>query len=224
MLDENLYNETVQKACELVRGFAHQYSLKPERLVAMAPEGKLNSTIKDFGDYVVLRELAGNWGNDGYMSEKLATATPLFIEMPVRTSADLEGATNGFASWFYGIPSQTVGRTPQLMRGVFSAVLDEELITRGGRETQIDPRFLRIRLYYHELGHFVFHRNTLLANAKRAEGVIVEQRATPATAQMEEQAWLFSIMIVAIALADHSYALRIAGRPDDAWLFPGHMH
>lgn len=70
---------------------------------------------------------------------------------------------------------------------------------------------LLTRIFLHELGHIVQHRDHMFRNGLG--------KADNCLAEHEEYAWNFAASVVGLALGDYAKKCKESNQPDKAWLF-----
>ena len=213
MITKERSQEIQERAFNHVHSFVEARNTQAARLIALGPKfGVLGSSVRDFADSVVLKELKDEWGKNGFPSLRTAQYLPLFQVLSAKTRHELIG----FPSWLYMVahvaPNGSAVGCP-----MFAAVFDEDFILLETRRTRQNPEIARVRLFYHELGHFVLHRLKLFGDLFKP----LTKRSRPAdksSQHQEEEAWLYAATVIGLALGDHAYSCRTKDLTDDTWL------
>jgi len=164
------------------------------------PGQPISNELKEFADYVVLFEQQNLWGSEGYPELGIAVTLPLFQVSDIR-SVDRQDL-DGYGSWLYH----------GAYLGTYSVVFDGREITRLAAQFGNSPEAMQFRLFVHELGHLIFHREKIFRD------IPVNERALNASAEFEAEAWLFAGIFTGLCIGDNSYQAKILGQPDKSFL------
>jgi hypothetical protein len=200
-----------------VASFVKKKSVQPHQLIALQPRSPsassafVNNDARDFADHVVLSEYRAQWGTQGLPSLREAELLPLFQQFKMNSRDEMLG----FPSWLY-LVAHLDSKKKRTGCPMFAAVFDITFIDAKRVNSQ-SPETVVNRLFFHELGHFVLHRDDLFGKPpfKDDEDSIPADKCTP---EQEEEAWIYAGAIVTICLGDHAFSKRRAGEPDDTWL------
>lgn len=186
------------KVYSIITSFTSSNAVRVSDLLAQTKQS-IHPLLLSFADFVVLQEHSPDWGSPPYPSRAIAEQIPLFSVMQVATMGG--GNLQGFASWLY-----------QSKPGVYSVVFDYNAVRSFyGLRGQDAGAALR-RIYLHELGHMVLHREAFLP--VRGRGALDVQAP-----EMHAEAWFFAGMILSFAAASRAADARSLHLPDDAWQF-----
>src|SRR5262249_46813166 len=141
--------DIVSNTVSLAHQFCELLNLYPHQLLPKPGQGVHFKELKDFVEYVVLFEQSREWGKSGYPDEYTASTLPLFQALDVKdVSRDDLG---GYGSWLY---------TGKIL-GTYSVIFDGAEITNVCAARRRDADDVKFRLFLHELGHFVLHREMM---------------------------------------------------------------
>jgi hypothetical protein len=175
---------------------------RPENLLPREGE-RVHRELRDFAHSVVHFEHYKDWGTGSYINRDAANKVQLFMTADVRSLPAPSRPNNlqGYGSWLY-----------RNFAGSYAAIFDEQLISSATATSfnRILPTEAIARLFLHELGHFVLHRQHLFKD-HHSSGL-----AASALAEMEAEAWFFAYVIVGLARGDRA-ALTTAA-VDNTWL------
>ena len=189
------------KACRLVGSFVGRYGCTPDALVAFSEtEDPISTRCRDFANHVVQEVLRSERKE---LKSERTEDLPLFRIMPLR---DLHTVENDLAcgSWLYRVSDIS-----------FSVVFDEENIRSECRLRETHFSRAMTRLFLHELGHFVLHRDRL-GNLEKSD---VPTPMLPAVAEMEAEAWQFASTVIGIGVGSIAHFARERNHRDMSWLF-----
>jgi hypothetical protein len=194
-------SETAIRIASKAIALLDNYGGRPQDLLPREGE-RIHLELKEFANSVVYLEHANDWGNGSFIKAEVAKdQVPLFVAADVG-SLQLSGYhLQGYGSWLY-----------RNFAGSYAAVFDERLIAVMAPAVRAKEMELKTKLFLHELGHFVLHRNDLF-NGHKSTGL-----AASAIAEMEAEAWFFAYVILGLAKGDRA-ALTTASI-DNTWLLP----
>lgn len=173
--------EIAQKAIGLIDMFCAGSGgkIRPKDLLPREGQHSVHLELKEFAQSVVLHEHERQWGSTPYLKRDVAKTIPLFQSVDVHATP-MDGL-DGYGSWLYRVHA-----------GKYAAVHDESLLTACNSNTAE----VLVRLYLHELGHFVLHREVLFKDPNTC------RRADKALPQMEDEAWFFAYIVLGLARGD----------------------
>lgn len=103
----------------------------------------------------------------------------------------------GFSSWLIGLPEPRIA-------------VDKSQLLDWEESTRIPWQILGARTIYHEVGHCVLNSRLLQTKNSGARGFV--KTADP---EEENEAWLFSILVLAFAVGDYSEFCKNEFNVDD---------
>jgi hypothetical protein len=194
-------SETSIKIAGKAIALLENYGGRPQDLLPREGE-RIHLELKQFANSVVYLEHANDWGKGSFIKAEVAKdRVPLFVAVDVGSLQISGYHLQGYGSWLY-----------RSFAGSYAAVFDERLIAVMAPTVKAKEMELKTKLFLHELGHFVLHRDKLF-NGQRSAGL-----AATAVAEMEAEAWFFAYVILGLARGDRA-ALTTASI-DNTWLLP----
>lgn len=199
-IPQNRAEEISRQTVTLTTETLERIGAKPIDLLPKAGQG-IHAKLKDFADTVVLIEQSKKWGTPDYLDRYTACTLPLFQPLDVSQVYGQGEDLGGYGSWLYQAK----------FRGTFYVVFDGVEIARLCRRLRKNADEVQVKLYLHELGHFVLHREELFA------GKGTMQEAMNAEAEMEVESWLFAYVVMGLCVGDYAYQSKNLFSPDDSW-------
>lgn len=231
MIPEDRARTILEIAYDQIRSFVKDSSIQPGRLVELATPNTAGQDVRvsneatNFANHVVLTQLTHSWGTPGFPTLERARVMPLFRAVPlilsqsqVTTPQSQQIVSHAVVSELFGFPTwlyMTRRDGKQTGGPQYAAVYDQAFL-KTSRHASQNPDIVINRLFFHELGHFVLHRQELFTPLHETIKD-PEIAAIQASERHEEEAWYYASVIVGVALGDHAFSVRRKGESDDTW-------
>jgi hypothetical protein len=222
--------EIAQSAERYYKQFITDKGTNPEKVLVplvkeplgtpvVSPRLPLRKEVHDFANAIVHELHTKDWGFGAgrfqYQSSEVAHSLELLQAYDVNSSfgkaatktgqpfGSVESPSlDGYGSWLYYV-----------MPGVYAVIYDLNYIQDRCTKLQRNAYEVLIKLFYHELGHLIFHRGHLFGESP------YPTKATSAEAFMEREAYVFAGVVVTLAAGSHAEKKKQESRNqvDDAW-------
>jgi hypothetical protein len=191
--------EIAAQATELVDFFGQGTKKSPQLLLPRNGE-RIHAELRDFADHVVLLLHLNDWGNHNYLQKHVAVTLSLFQAVDIIGLPGGHGKNlGGYASWLY-----------MVFPGVYATVFDGACISRRFARQDRTLDEIYVRLYLHELGHLVLHRDNLFRGLNN--GLAISAQAVD-----EEEAWFFASCVMGLAVGARAREAKQRSYLDDSW-------